>query len=74
MPTQKETYQKILEGTKKDLEDKEKEKNKLDDNRKNSESSNKSNGKLNLAIGLGIGAIVIGLICLIFLVTRSKER
>ena len=72
--TQKETYQKILEGTKKDLGDKEKEKNKLDDNRKNSESSNKSNGKLNLAIGLGIGAIVIGLICLIFLVTRSKER
>jgi len=72
--TQKETYQKILAGTKKDLEDKEKEKNKLDDNRKNSESSNKSNGKLNLAIGLGIGAIVIGLICLIFLVTRSKER
>ncbi|CAG8588305.1 10036_t:CDS:2 [Paraglomus occultum] len=41
--SQKEAYRKILDNTKKGLVDKQKEKNELDDNKKNSESSNKSN-------------------------------
>ncbi|WNE41238.1 MAG: Putative cysteine ligase BshC [Mycoplasmataceae bacterium] len=66
--TQKETYQKMLDVTQKNLENKKKEKDKLN------QSNTSYNGKLNFAIGLGVGAIIIGLICLILLVSRRKER
>ena len=38
------------------------------------QSENKNNNKLNWAIGLGIGAIVIGLVCLILIASRRKEN
>ena len=45
--TQKETYQKILDETKKDLGNKEKEKDKLNKSGQNPASSHDNNNKLN---------------------------
>ena len=71
-PTEKNTYQSMLDNAKKNLEDKEKEKE--DQQKKTPVFPNKNDNKLNLVIGLGIVDVVIGLICLIFLAGRRKER
>ena len=47
LSTQKETYQKMLASSKKDLEDRQKEKDKIGKSENNPTSPNKNNNKLN---------------------------
>jgi hypothetical protein len=71
--TEKKTYQRILDNTKKTLEDKEKKRKDLDWQEKQHLNSSKNDSKLNWAIGLGIGAITIGLLCFIILLSKRKD-
>ena len=64
-----------LDINRKLLEEREKELAKLRKSKPNQPTNTeKDNSKLNWAIGLGTVAVVIGLICLILMASRRKER
>jgi hypothetical protein len=73
--TQKETYQKMLDNAKNDLEDKKKKKDDLDNKPKqNSTSPNDNSNKLNWAIGLGVAAVVISVFGVILFLLSGKKK
>nr|CAG8644741.1 15613_t:CDS:2 [Entrophospora candida] len=70
--TEKETYRKLLETLQRSLNNKKQEKDKNNGPSQN-QSNPGSNNKLNIAIALGVVAVLIGLICLIVIANKKNE-